>query len=65
MMVANGRVYEPTTTTLTMHWTIIQSVILFWLRYTSEEIEKILTESVKKTEREKGNEIQIRVKERR
>jgi hypothetical protein len=36
-----------------------------WLRYTSEEIEKILTESVKKTEREKGNEIQIRVKERK
>ena len=36
-----------------------------WISYTSEEIEKILTEAVKKIEREKSNEIQIRVKERK
>jgi hypothetical protein len=40
-------------------------VVSHWLSYTSEELENIITEAVKKAEREKGNEIQVRVKERK
>ena len=40
-------------------------VVSHWISYSKEELEKVLTEAVKKIEREKGNEIQIRVKERK
>ncbi len=40
-------------------------VISHWVSYTKEELEKILMEAVNKIEREKGNEIQIRVEERK
>ena len=40
-------------------------VVSHWISYSKEELEKILTEAVKKTEREKGNEIQIKVEERK
>ena len=40
-------------------------VVSHWINYSKEELEKVLTEAVKKIEREKGNEIQIRVKERK
>jgi len=40
-------------------------VVSHWISYSKEELEKILTEAVKKIEREKGNEIQIRVEERK
>jgi hypothetical protein len=39
-------------------------VVSHWLNYTEEQLEKILTEAVKNIERDKGNEIQVRVKER-
>jgi hypothetical protein len=38
-------------------------VVSYWISYSKEELEKILTEAIKKNEREKGNEIQIRVDE--
>jgi hypothetical protein len=40
-------------------------VVSHWINYTKEELEKILTEAVKKIEREKGNEIHISVEERK
>lgn len=40
-------------------------VVSHWISYTKEELEKILTEAVRKIESEKGNEIQIKVKERK
>jgi hypothetical protein len=40
-------------------------VVSHWISYTKEELEKILTEAVKKVEHKKGNEIQIRVEERK
>lgn len=40
-------------------------VVSHWISYSKEELENILAEAVKKVEREKGNEIQIRVKERK
>lgn len=39
-------------------------VVSHWISYSKEELEKLLTEAVKKIEREKGNEIQIKVEER-
>ncbi len=36
-------------------------VVSHWISYTKEELEKILTEAVKKIEIEKGNEIKIKV----
>lgn len=39
-------------------------VVSHWLNYSTKELEKILTEAVKKIEREKGNEIQINVIEK-
>ena len=35
-------------------------VVSHWISYSKEELEKILTEAVKKIEREKGNEIQTK-----
>ena len=40
-------------------------VVSHWISYSKEELEKILTEAVKKIERKKGNEIQIHVEERK
>jgi hypothetical protein len=40
-------------------------VVSHWINYTKEELEKILTEAVKKIEREKRNEIHISVEERK
>ena len=40
-------------------------IVSHWISYTKEELEKILSEVVKKIEREKGNEIQIRVGKRK
>lgn len=40
-------------------------VVSHWISYPKEELEKILTEAVNKTEREKGNKIQIKVEERK
>ena len=40
-------------------------VVSHWISYSKEELEKILIDAVKKIEREKGNEIQIRVEERK
>jgi predicted Fe-S protein YdhL (DUF1289 family) len=39
-------------------------VVSQWISYSKEELQKILTEAVNKIEREKGNNIQIKVKER-
>lgn len=39
-------------------------VVSHWISYSKEELEKILNESVRETEKEKGNIIQIVVKER-
>lgn len=39
-------------------------VVSHWISYSKEDLEKILTEAVKKIEREKGNELQIKVLER-
>lgn len=36
-------------------------VVSHWINYSKEELQKILTEAVKKIEREKGNEIQIKI----
>ena len=36
-----------------------------WISYSKEELEKILTNAVNKLEREKGNNIQIKVKEKK
>ena len=36
-----------------------------WISYSKEELEKILTEAVKKIEFEKGNTIQIRVEDKK
>jgi hypothetical protein len=35
-----------------------------WMKYTEEELEKILNEAIGKIEQEKGNEITIEVKSR-
>lgn len=40
-------------------------IVSHWISYSKEELEKILTEAVKRIEREKGNEIQIKVEERK
>lgn len=40
-------------------------VVSHWINYSKEELEKILTEAVKGKEREKGNEIKIKVEERK
>jgi hypothetical protein len=40
-------------------------VISDWISYSKEELELILTDAVKKIEREKGNTIKIRVEERK
>ena len=40
-------------------------VVSHWINYSKDELEKILTEAVKKVEREKGNDMQIRVEERK
>jgi hypothetical protein len=40
-------------------------VVSHWISYSREELEEILTKLVNKIEHEKGNEIQIRVKERK
>lgn len=40
-------------------------IVSHWISYTKEELQKILSEAVKKIEREKGNEIQIRVGKRK
>lgn len=39
-------------------------VVSHWINYTKEQLEEILLEGIKEKEKEKGNEIQIRVKER-
>lgn len=39
-------------------------IVSHWISYTKEEIEKILLDGIKSKEREKGNEIQVRVKTR-
>lgn len=39
-------------------------IVSHWISYSKEELEKILEEAVNKIEREKGNEIQIKVQER-
>jgi hypothetical protein len=39
-------------------------VVSHWINYTKEQLEEILLEGIKDKEKEKGNEIQIRVKER-
>ena len=39
-------------------------VVSHWISYSKEELEKILTEAVKKIERKKGNDIQITVQDR-
>ena len=36
-------------------------VVSHWINYTKEELEKILTEAVKKIELEQGNEIKITI----
>ena len=36
-----------------------------WISYSKEELEEILTNAVNKLEREKGNNIQIKVKEKK
>jgi hypothetical protein len=38
-------------------------VVSHWISYSKEELEKILIEAVKNIEREKRNEMQIRVEE--
>jgi hypothetical protein len=35
-----------------------------WISYSTEELEEILTNAINKAEREKGNTIQIKVKEK-
>lgn len=40
-------------------------IVSHWVNYTTEELEKILNDAVKKIESSKGNEIQITVKERK
>lgn len=39
-------------------------VVSHWCNYTKEDLEKILQDAVNKVEREKGNEVDIKVKER-
>jgi len=39
-------------------------VVSHWYNYTKEDLEKILQDVVNKVEREKGNEVDIKVKER-
>lgn len=39
-------------------------VVSHWISYSKEELEKILREAVEKIEREKGNNMQIKVEER-
>jgi hypothetical protein len=39
-------------------------VVSYWCSYTKEQLEKILQDAVNKIEKEKGNEINITVKER-
>lgn len=40
-------------------------VVSDWISYSKEELELILTDAVKKIESEKGNNIKIRVEERK
>lgn len=40
-------------------------VVSYWISYSNEELEKILIKALNKIESEKGNEIQIRVKQRK
>ena len=39
-------------------------IVSHWTNYTKEQLEEILLEGIKDKEKEKGNEIQISVKER-
>lgn len=39
-------------------------VVSHWINYTKEQLEEILLQGIKAKEKEKGNEIQVRVKER-
>ena len=39
-------------------------LVSHWINYTEEELEKILNEMIQKNEKEKGNEIQIKVLDR-
>jgi hypothetical protein len=39
-------------------------LVSHWINYTKEELEKILNEMIQKNEKEKGNEIQIKVLDR-
>ncbi len=39
-------------------------LVSHWINYTEEELEKILNETIQKNEKEKGNEIQIKVLDR-
>ena len=36
-------------------------IVSHWINYTKEEMQKLLEDAIKQKEREKGNEIQIRV----
>jgi len=40
-------------------------VVSHWISYSKEELEKILTEALKKIEREKGNEMQFKVEDKK
>ena len=40
-------------------------VVSHWINYTEEELQKLLEDAIKQKEREKGNEIQIKVEERK
>jgi hypothetical protein len=40
-------------------------IVSHWINYTKKELEEILTETLEKIEREKGNEIRIKVEERK
>ena len=39
-------------------------VVSHWINYTKEQLEEILLQGIKAKEKDKGNEIQVRVKER-
>lgn len=41
------------------------TVVSYWANYTKEQLEKILNDAVKKIERQKKNEMQITVDERK
>mgnify|MGYP003659800171 CR=1 FL=1 len=37
-------------------------IVSHWINYTKEQLEKILLDGIKAKEKEKGNEIEVRVK---